>query len=86
MVISLLYMYSISYGISYSAAVAVQVDENLRRVRGLHQEVQAGVQELQLPSVDFSSLQHDLDSINQESAAAVSTTLTISASLLILYR
>jgi hypothetical protein len=47
------------------------VDENLRRVRGLHQEVQAGVSELQLPVVDFDHLQNLLDSVNQENTAQV---------------
>jgi hypothetical protein len=47
------------------------VDENLRRVRGLHQEVQAGVSELQLPVVDFEHLQNLLDSVNQENTAQV---------------
>lgn len=51
---------------------AHQVDENLRRVRGLHQEVQAGVSELQLPQVDFEHLRNLLDSANQEGAAMVS--------------
>lgn len=48
-----------------------QVDENLQRVQRLHQEVQAGVSELQLPSVDFDHLQNQLDCINQENTAQV---------------
>jgi len=47
------------------------VDENLRRVHSLYEEVQAGVRELTLPQVDFDSLQHHLDSIAQENAAQV---------------
>lgn len=50
----------------------LQVDENLRRVRSVHSEVMAGVQELQLPPVDFDTLQHHLDTINQENIAQVS--------------
>lgn len=40
-------------------------------MRGLHQEVMAGVTELQLPSVDFDRLQNLLDAINQECTAQV---------------
>lgn len=50
----------------------LQVEENLRRVRLLFAEVQAGVQELALPNVDFDNLQHHLDNIAQENAAQVS--------------
>ena len=48
------------------------MEENLRRVRLLFAEVQAGVQELALPNVDFDNLQHHLDNIAQENAAQVS--------------
>jgi len=48
------------------------VEENLRRVRLLFAEVQAGVRELALPNVDFDNLQHHLDNIAQENAAQVS--------------
>eukprot|EP01032_Pedospumella_encystans_P013316 gene13316-15338_t len=46
-----------------------KVEDNLRRVRLLFAEVQAGVQELALPNVDFDNLQHHLDNIAQENAA-----------------
>jgi len=51
------------------------VEENLRRVRLLFAEVQAGVRELALPNVDFDNLQHHLDNIAQENAAQVSENL-----------
>ncbi len=47
------------------------MEENLRRVRLLFAEVEAGVRELALPNVDFDNLQHHLDNIAQENAAQV---------------
>ncbi len=47
------------------------MDENLKRVHSLYEEVQAGVRELTLPAVDFDSLKHHLDNLEQENTAQV---------------
>ena len=49
------------------------MDEDLKRVKGLHEEVAAGVRELILPNVDFARLQDLLDAISQENTAMVTT-------------